>query len=288
MKAWHIRTGIVGFWLIMLFCLIRIEAYPEWFTHSLQGYKGILSRDLMVEGRWYRIMVNNQPAGYAYTSIDVEDDTPEKFLLMDNRTHLRVSLLGTERDVHVQSSIRLNDLRRVHDFEARIMAQQRSFAVRGTRVNDETYRIVTSLGNLEQTRQIQIPDDVLLYAPVTEMAMRALRPGQSLIIKTLDPMTMTSARINVTADAQEEISVAGAHYTTTRLRSDFRGMELCSWITEDGRLVRQETPLGWMLEACSSEQALAAVSTENEAPELLISGAGGLLGLLMGHRENME
>ncbi len=286
MKAWHIRVVVTLAWLAMVFCLLRFEAYPEWFTRSLQGYKGILSRNLLVRDSWSRIMIGDRPAGYAYTSIDVDDESPEKFVLVDNRTHIRLALLGSEQNFHLQTSLRLDEMLELHDFDVRVASRLQAVQVHGERTDRETYHVVTTLGTREQASDIHIPKDAVLYSPVTEMSMRSLRPGQSLVIKSLDPLTLSTAHITVTAEAEETVTVAGATYVATRLRSDYRGTKLLSWVNRDGVVVRQETPLGWTIEACTSEQALAAVSADTPAPDLLTSG-GGILRLLMGGMEGM-
>jgi hypothetical protein len=287
MKIWHTRAAIGLAWLAMVFCLLRYEAYPEWFTSSLQGYRGILSRNLLVRDSWSRIMIGDRPAGYAYTSIDVDEASAEKFVLVDNRTHLRLSLLGSEQNMHLQTSLRLDGALALHDFNVRVATRLQTVTVHGERIEREQYRVVTTIGNHEQVSEVHIPGDAVLYSPVTEMSMRALRPGQSLVVKSLDPLTLATARITVTAEAQEEITVAGTTHAATRLRSDYRGVQFLSWVNAEGSVVRQETPLGWTIEACTAEQALAAVSGNTPAPGLRLTGGGGILRLLMGGREGL-
>ncbi len=285
MKAWHIRFLITSAWVAMVFCLLRFEAYPEWFTHSLPGYRGILSRNVLVRDSWSRIMIGEQPAGYAYTSIDIDEASAEKFILVDNRTHLRLMLLGSAQNIHLQTSLRLDELHELDTFSLRVSSRLQTFTVEGARLARERYRVTTTIGGHTQTTEVSIPKDVVLYSPVTEMSVRALRPGQSLIIKTLDPLTMATARIAVTAEAVETVTAAGVTSKATRLRSDYRGIELLSWVDADGVVLRQETPMGWTIEACTAEQALAAVSGATPPPDVFTGG--GILRLLMGGMEGL-
>jgi hypothetical protein len=61
MKKRLLRTGAIAFWVVMAAWLIRYEAFPERFTHTLSGYKGLLSDDVLIEDSWMKILVGGQP-----------------------------------------------------------------------------------------------------------------------------------------------------------------------------------------------------------------------------------
>ena len=112
---------------------------------------------------------------------------------------------------------------------------------------------------------------------MTALALKSLRPGQELTIKTLDPLSMTSAHILVKAIRKETIQTATETVEATLLTSNYHGMELRSWVDRDGIMVRQETPLGWTIEACTPDTALDAVTDVDSPPDLLSQGTATAL-----------
>ncbi|MCD4741188.1 MAG: hypothetical protein K8R67_01725, partial [Desulfobacteraceae bacterium] len=74
-----IRIVLFIFWLSLLGWLVRYEAYPEFFTHKLDGYKSIISKDVLLIDSWMRILVNDSPVGYSYTKMEVEKTDPVNY-----------------------------------------------------------------------------------------------------------------------------------------------------------------------------------------------------------------
>ncbi len=275
-----IRLGIAALWLCMLLALLRYEAYPEWFTQSLQGYRGLVARELLLRDNWSRILIGGIPAGYGHTSIGVDDTASDNSVDIENRTYLRATVLGRLQNFSVRSKLRLDPMFNLSWFEMRVTTRDHTIDIQGERMPDseDQFALVARIGEQEQRSVIRIPADTILYAPMTEMAMRNMRPGQQLTVKTLDPLTLSEARIILRARGREAIEVAGVVHEATRIEASYRNLTLTSWVGRDGQVLRQETPLGWVIEACSSDQALAAVADDAPVPELL--GAGGGAGLL--------
>ena len=57
-KRYVLRGLVLLFWLGMIGWLLRYEAFPEYFTRSLAGYHGLLSKDVLVADSWMKIVFN--------------------------------------------------------------------------------------------------------------------------------------------------------------------------------------------------------------------------------------
>jgi len=263
--------------------LLRYEAYPEWFTRTVPGYKGLISDTLLARETWSRLLINNTPAGYSHTTLSVNDDTPVNQLEISNRLHLRFRLGGEERRILSQTDIALNrDLRLVR-FSTSVSTGPLGVSARGHQRPDGLFEVTLDAGGVQSVRTIAIPPDTLLYSPSQELALRNLRPGTRLTLKTLNPLTLQATVIMLEAVARETITINNETLSVTRLVTSWQGISLQSWVNDDGLVVRQETPLGWIIEACSPEAALAAVSPLHPPPALFSEKNGkSPLNLLIG------
>jgi hypothetical protein len=88
-------------------------------------------------------------------------------------------------------------------------------------------------------------------------------------VKTMDPSTMTIEDLVVKALRKERRDVLGQPQDTTVLSVVFHGVELLSWIDGQGRVVRQETPFGWIMEACTAEEAMGMRIAADDADDIL-------------------
>ncbi len=270
-----------------MLCLARYEAFPELFTHTLRGYRSVLPESILMQESWSRILVAGAPAGYSHTSMGVDDEGAEQNIEVHNRTFLKIALAGQPLSIHVHTTLTLDPDYDLLRFDSAVSARGLSFRVSGERAEGRQYSITSYIGETATEQRIEIPEDVVLYSPMTTLALRQLRPGQELTIKTLDPLSMASTRILVKAIRRETIQTGANTTEATLLTSNYHGMQLRTWIDKDGVMLRQETPLGWTIEACTPDIALNAVTEDHPPPDILTQGtATTLMQLLIGGRED--
>ncbi len=263
-----IRTAIAVLWIASMGALLRYEAYPEWFTRTIPGYKGLISDTLLARESWSRILIGDTPAGYSHTSLGVNDDTAGNLMEISNRLHLRVRLAGEEHRVLAQTDIALDRDFRLVTFSSAVSAGPLAVSAKGRQLPDGLFEVTLDAGGISSVRTLAIPPDTLLYSPGQELALRNLRPGTRLTLKTLNPLTLQSTAVMIEAEERGTIMLDGQTVPATRLVSSWQGISLQSWVNDDGLVVRQETPLGWIIEACTPEAALASISPDSPPPAL--------------------
>ncbi len=285
----NIRVIIILCWIIIAGLYIRYEAYPVWFTRTLPGYRGLLPDDLLARESWAKILVENQPAGYVHTIFTMDDDEPEPVLEITTRMQMRVQILQSVQTIRVFSEIFLDQDYEPQRFHLSTSAGDFSLRVQGEHMGNRQFAITTTTGSSTSTRTITLPRDVVFYSPVYELAIQQLRPGRSLAIRTLDPLTLQTTTVVISAGNREMITLAGRQVRALPLETNWQGLTLRSWINDAGIVLRQETPLGWTMETATQEEALQAVSDTGPAPPLL-SGVAGLsfLQTLIGARTAQE
>jgi hypothetical protein len=216
-----------------------------------------------------RITFNGTPIGYSHSSMEVKEGTVVRRFQIDNRTELRLTLLGERRRVHVDTEIFLDALYNLREFSFSMEAAAYRMRLKATRGEGNSFRVAMRAGESSQHLTLQIPDDVVLYSPMTEAAMKQLRPGQALTIRTLDPASLSVAPLTIRALRKERTQVGGKTHEATVLEADYHGASVLSWLDENGRVLREQTPFGWTLEACSAEEAFAAVMDNGKDEDLL-------------------
>jgi hypothetical protein len=276
-----IRGGIITFWLAAMFLLARYEAFPEWFTHSLQGYRSVISENVLIQDSWSRIIINGVPAGYSHTGMNLKDEDSSQDMEINNRTLLKISVMGQPVSINVNTTLLLDPNYDLINFVSSVSGKDISLKVTGTHEDGRDYKITTLFGATTTTRLIKIPKDVMLYSPMNSLALRRLRPGQSISIKTMDPISMTPAHIITKAVKRESIAFNGEDVEAILLVSTYQGMQLRSWMDKEGTVLRQETPMGWVIESCTAEEALASMSSDTALPDLTTGKGGAMLMKMM-------
>ncbi len=284
MKPRTVRAGIVGIWLVLFACLVRFEACPEYFTRSLSGYKGLLSTDILVRDTWMKILFEGAPIGYSHSTIETREEEPLAYYRILNRTYLKLNIMGVTQPVYVDTTAFVDASHQLQKFRFTMSSRAYKADISAERDTENTFDVTIRTGGRVQRSRVEIPPDVILYSPMTEALLRKLKPGQELMIRTLDPASMSALNMVVRALRREPVSAGGQTYEATVLEIEHSGAAFRSWMKDDGVVVRQETPFGWTMEMCSAKEAFEAVSGQEGSPELLSSLSVPFEGVLLSPR----
>jgi len=252
-----IQLAVMAGWLVAMAWFVRYEAFPEYFVHRLPGYRAIFKDVPVLLDSWMLIKFKGEPIGYSQTQVDTSDENTDEYFLLNNRTHLDLRVMGRRQRMMVTMQAGLDPVYRLQSFQFSLSSGVYNARVTGRREHGDSFGVEIRTDAGRQHLSIRIPDDVILYSPMTDAALGSLKPGQQQRITTLDPASLSTVSMLVTALRTENLTVAGVDTPATVLSIDYAGMELLSWVEAGGRVLRQETPLGWTLEACAPSEALA-------------------------------
>lgn len=243
----------------MLGLLVRFEIAPEAFTHVLPGYRSLLAGDVLLEDNWAIILFQDQPIGYSHSTVDVNDHDPLRHFTLQNHVQVRLKAMGFDQTISVDTSAFVDAAHQLQGFAFELSSRAYRMAIQGRRREAERFDVSMKTAASEQHLVIEVPDDVIIYSPMTELALKRLRPGGELSFRTFDPATFAPSRMTVRAVREEPFIRDGVSVPAVVLESEYQGLTVHAWMGKDGTLLRQETPLGWTIQACSPEQAMAAM-----------------------------
>jgi len=268
MKRLFVKGTVFVFWAVMLAWLIRYEAFPHYFSHSLAGYRDLVSSDILIEDSWSKILFNGRPIGYSHTHEETEDSSITGRYVIENHIELCVNLMGTTRRIHAETTVRLDAAFSLQRFSFQLSSGEYSLLVKGIRWQERTFDVsVRTVGGTERLL-IEIPDDVIIESPAMALALERLKPGQHLVMRVFDPAMFATASLTVRALRKEPLEIGGTNYLATVLEIDYRGAAIKAWLA-DGQMLRQETPYGWTLERCSAEEAFEALRAAHGGEDML-------------------
>lgn len=267
------RSLIIFFWLLMTGWLIRHEAFPHWFTASAPGYCSLFKNGPLILDTWMQIEVRNTPIGYSHTWVDSDVQSPNATYTLHNQTALNLKLMGQIQGVNVMAGATLDAGYALQKFYTIISSSVYTTRIEGHKTGDHTFTVRIRTDSGEQTVTLTVPDDVILYSPVTEMALAGLKPGESLNLRVLDPVMLAVSDVRVEALRREKLKSAGREQETTVLKLVYQGLETLSWMDSAGRILRQETPFGWTMTLCSAKDVLTFKQDAAIADDLLTAMA---------------
>lgn len=246
-------------WALLMAWLVRYEAFPERFGDASIGYRDYFARGLMVMDHWMIISFNGRRIGYSHTQIDVDEASLGQQTLIHNQTLLRMKIMDQVQMIRVSAQAMLDAMHNMQSFNFILGSRGFFVNINGLRLKNQLFKVDLHSTGGDQKLTLTIPDDAMLYSPMTQLALRKLEPGRQLRLRTFNPATMGLDNVVVRAVRREPLQVGGLTYRTVLLAVDYHGFEVKSWIDlDEGQMLRQETPMGWVLEASTPEDALGA------------------------------
>ncbi|MBN1268657.1 MAG: transglutaminase domain-containing protein [Kiritimatiellae bacterium] len=288
MRARITRFLIVAFWLVMTGWLVRYEAFPHLFARALVGYRGLLAQGPLLMDSWMLITFNDSPIGYSHSRVDMNERDPTEQYVMRNLVVLEMNVMGERQQVTVTADAALDALYNLQHFNFAMVSGRYAVRMDGRRHEENAFKVrVHSPGGTEWIR-VEIPDDVILHSTLTETVLVDLAPGREIRMRTLDPVTMSVVDVVVRGLRRETIRHRGEDVETMVLAADYQGMQVLSWMGPDGTVLRQETPFGWVLEACAPEEAVAWKAGEGAGEDVLGAMAMPVKGVIENPRACRE
>jgi hypothetical protein len=281
MKAGHFFKGFIFLsCAVMTGWLLRFEAFPTYFTTAAMGYRSLVTREALLLDNWTKITFNETPIGYSQTQLSVREENPDEAALLQNRTVLQIKVLGVPQKVTSTATVVLDQEYRLQRFDFLLYSRQYTAHIKGKRSRGRMFDVVVQTGAGSNTLQVEIPDDAVIYSPMNELAMSRLRPGQRMRIKTFDPITLRTATVLVEAVREEEIFVMDETHSTTVLTLTYLGFTMRAWMSKQGRILRQETPLGWTIEATDHADAMSLEFDASGMDDVILANAIPLHGTI--------
>jgi Transglutaminase-like superfamily len=133
-----------------------------------------------------------------------------------------------------------------------------AYAVRGT-VDGHTLALQMGAG-ADATEQ-RLPISEPIYLPTSARARLrtvALAPDQTMTLRVFDPSAMEHQPLVMHVLGREALTVDGTTQLTWHMRETFRGAETSVWLDDAGRTLREEGPMGMVLQREDATRAVSA------------------------------
>lgn len=235
------RLAVVAVWIGLLLAL----AHSQW-PHStpLATDTNALPVSDRTDDVWTGVYMKGQKVGYGHTRITPAGDGYH----VSDRSFLRLSVLDHVESIRAVTQATTSADFALRTFDLTLDSGIGDFTVHGTVENDSLLLRISSGGDTtEQHVALAEP----LYLPESARAhLRAggLAVGRSVTVRAFDPTAMEHQPLLLEVVAREPIALDGRSVDAWKVRERFRGMETTAWLDDEGRTLREEGPLGTVVQ----------------------------------------
>jgi hypothetical protein len=244
-KKGVIYLAITAFWLVMMGLLARREmaSMPAGLEGAGGAGRGAQGAELPQHSR-LGIFLNGQRIGMADSSYLPQSDRSAII-----RTYVRFTK-AAELGIPIEATgeIVLDADRKLSRFHATFGSGGLSMALRGT-VIGRIMEIAYNIGGQTSRQVVPFQGDAFFSSSVTPlMGGLKVAPGEKRPLALWNPLMRQMHTAWVENMGKTRILWHGRWRNVDQLRLSYYGMALSSWVTESGDVLRQEAPLGLVLE----------------------------------------
>ncbi len=219
--------------------------------------------------QWRGVYYRGEKIGFTVGQILPNDDGFE--LQEDGR--LQMSLLGATSAAVLKTTARVDQAFALKSFTFSLDPGTGPIVVEGTLEGVTLTLSITSGGRTRQEVRTLAEPPALMLSFARRLASEGLTEGARHQWTMFDPATMRNAPVTVVVGAREVVRVDERPVPAFRVELAFGGLQTTSWVTDTGEVVREESPMGLLTVAESSERAVAMAVPRGVQVDLLEAAA---------------
>jgi hypothetical protein len=279
-KPRHLLGGaLLLLWIGVLGFHVRREYFRPEALILAEG-----ARALAPGTYFYTVEMNGRAIGLATSRLDTMPDDVPGFRFEDV-LQLELPAMSTRSPAVVRTSALLDPALQLRGFEFRLESEIGDFAVTG-QARDSTLEMRLRAGTGDQVVSVPLDRSLTMPAaiPLRMAAAGRFDVGREYTARVFDPSAMADRRVTVAVTGRDMLEVPDSIvYSEPRDRwlvqrydtipvwvveERYGGVAVKSWLDQDGRLVRAESPMGFTLRRVPYELADQAWRRDRSDPAL--------------------
>jgi len=254
---------------IIWFLLLGLLLHRDFFVRTLDTREVMaLERDRRVE--YQSIYFKDDKIGYVENQFLPQDD---QTLRIKQQARMQLMISGQNHPVELDLDALLGSQSDLISFEFSFTSPFYRMRADGT-VNGETVTFELDTGNNV------VRDQVVLEGPPRLSTSRRsyllsqdIEKGEKLKIPWFDPFSLTGKESVIEYRGKEKVLINDRVYNLHRFTENFGGARLNSWLDDDGLVIKEESPAGFVFIKEPEFKAKSMVTSEEGRSDLLASVA---------------
>ncbi|MBI5968223.1 MAG: transglutaminase domain-containing protein [Deltaproteobacteria bacterium] len=241
-----LQVTIVFTWVVMMGLLVEktlLQPEPLKITP-------VLAKEGMKFGEeWWGIYWKGEKIGYAVT---IQQQQTEKVSVKE-KVWLKLSVLGTPQNIEQTLEYQTNQNLILESFDFNLKSGLLHFRLAG-RVEDspagagQRLTLRSYSAGKERQQEIILPEvPYILGQTKLYFLAQGLAKGKKYRIPAFDPSTLSRAEMTAEVEGTEHLNIGGEEKELFRVREEFRGIVVKSWMDRSGEIWKEESPGGLVL-----------------------------------------
>ncbi|MCX5717987.1 MAG: transglutaminase domain-containing protein [Nitrospirae bacterium] len=196
----------------------------------------------LYKGQWMGLYYKGEKTGYSYREVEKTTDGYR----ISEQMKMRLNVMNVLKDIDTFTGAYLDPDLKLKSFDFMLNSDV-TMNIKG-RVDGKNLNVSMETAGTKSEQVIALKDELSLNVSVIPNIIKeGIKLGRKLSMTVIDPITMTQERILVEVEGKERIMSMNVMREVFRLKGSFKGIEFSVWLTEKGEVLREESPLEFVL-----------------------------------------
>jgi len=252
--------------MVVMGIYFKREVLPDLIPPPPPSYESYFARPRQSEYIRMNILLRTVPVGTSETALLPREDGSYSLY---NRTRAQLAILRHRVQVLAEAFILIDSKHSLKALKFTFHSPVFVVEAEGEVVGGELHLTITD-GTETFESALPYPPHELVMSDISPLVgISRLWPGQEWQMQIFNPLTMSFDRAKVKVQGKEEIAWQGEMVLAWLLDINYQDQRLSAWISEDGKLLREETAYGVILVREESEKDEAVLGEIREKIERL-------------------
>ncbi len=266
LKLFNITTLLL--WIVMMFLLVDREIYPMTSGQNIASYRYFLPKELLLRDHWMGIYFNDKKVGYSNTAVSAYEEKGFSGYEIRNETEMFVFLLGEYQKVFFNGSAMVDTNYNLKNFKFNLNTGSQRISVVGKLLRKNVIDLRIASGADVIKKEIQVPDDIFIANLLTPLEfLGKLASGKTFTLNVLEPFTLTVEKVKIYIKEKVDFESQNKLIRAYVVETEYKGLKLKSWVSEEGEILKEETSLGWIMVKEPMEKAIVYQRYMFEKPQ---------------------
>ncbi len=196
----------------------------------------------LYKGQWMGLYYKGEKTGYSHRKVEKAGEGYK----ISEKTKMRLNVMNVLKDIETFTAAYLGPDMKLKSFDFMLNSDV-TMNIKG-RVEGRNLKVSLETAGAKSEQVIALKDEPSLNLSLIPNILReGIKPDKKISMAVIDPITMTQERILVEVGGKERIMSMNVMREAFRLRGSFKGIKFSVWLTEKGEVLREESPLGFVL-----------------------------------------
>lgn len=257
--------GTTGFWLLMMSLLIHKEFFQ--ITPIQTSYEILPLHNPSLRQEYRALYLGQERVGFNFNTLEALEGKDKDYYELRHQTYLSFRFLGREREMLTRGTAKLDRQLNLKAFEIRLSSGDSWTRLTGRLAGGNLNVVIEGKESPPVRKIIPVQGPVFFSEALNFIwTPENLKIGKQGRLQVWNPLMMGFQNINFSVKTKAALDFEGKKQEVFVIHLDFEGMDARAWVSPEGIVLREESPMGLIIQKEPGWQIFDAMRRKRSTP----------------------